>query len=123
MSANHGEKSSKRSRLIAQQKCFAFRSERIFSLFATANPSCGGSILFQEPEADQCVHDRTKTTLRCACLFTDLLDRFRSVTKRIEHFVLHRRADNQRRRISESQLHQTFGSNLLFLSFLHLDWP
>ena len=65
------------------------------------------------------MNDRTKAALRCACLFTNLLDGFRSVSKGIENFVLDCCADDQRRRISETKLHQTFGRDLFFLLLLH----
>ena len=42
----------------------------------------------------------------------DLLGCFRAVFQRIEHPVTHSRADDQRRRVSEAQFHQTFGRDL-----------
>src|SRR6266568_1422684 len=63
------EKSGEGARLVADEECFAFRRERIFSL----------SIFLQEVEADERVHDGPQTAHRRASLLADLLDGFRAV--------------------------------------------
>jgi len=109
MSAGHRKESSERAGLAAQKKGFAFRRERIFSL----------SIFLQKFEADERVHDRARTALRCACLFADLLHGFWFGLERIENFIANRCSNDQGRRVSEPKLHEPFGRDLIFLKGFH----
>jgi hypothetical protein len=109
MCGDHGKKSGKRAGLAANQKCRALRCEGISAF----------SVLLQQFEPDECVHDHSQSTLGRACFLADLLDCFRPAFERVKHFVVHRRADNERRRITKPKLHQAFRRDLLFLGLFH----
>ncbi len=105
----HREKFRERAGFVAHEKRGAFRRERIFPL----------SIFLQKFEADERVHDRAQTALRCACLFADLLHGFWFALQQIENFIASRCSNDQGRRVSEPKLHEPFGGDLIFLEGFH----
>ena len=109
MSADHCEKSGQRSGLVAEEERFAFRHERVFLV----------SIFFQKFEAYKRVHDRAQSAGWSTGFFAKLRDSLRSGCKRIENFVADGCPDNERWRVSETKLHQTFGSDLIFFGTFH----
>jgi hypothetical protein len=48
-----------------------------------------------------------------------LLDRLCAAVQRVKNFVIHSRADDERRRVSEPQLLQAFGRRLFRLVLFH----
>jgi hypothetical protein len=47
---------------------------------------------------------------------SDLFRSFRSIFQRIKHLVIDSGADDQRWRVREAQLHQSFGRDLFFVT-------
>ena len=106
----HRKKSSQRTRLVAEEKRFAFGRERIFV-----------SVRAKQFKPYERVHDRAQPPNRRSGCFTDLLGGLRSVCQSIENFVTDSGADNQRWRIGKTKLHQTLRGNLIFFRIFHFD--
>src|SRR5260370_6510502 len=109
MSAHDCEKAGERSGLIAEQKRFAFRHERVFLM----------AICVQKFEAYKRVQDRAQPADWSTSFLANLRDSLRSACERIENVVAHGCPVNERWRVSETKLHQTFGSDLILFGTFH----
>jgi hypothetical protein len=77
------------------------------------------SIFLQQFQADKRVHDCAQASRRRASFFFDLLNGLRSALQRIKNFVVHGRANDQRRCVSEPELLEAFGRELFRLALFH----
>src|SRR5438045_60633 len=75
------------------------------SFFSSSKPT-NASMIVRKPRGDPLV-----SFVTCSSVWSAL--------QRIENFVIHGRADNQRRRVSESELLKPFGGELFRFGFSH----
>jgi hypothetical protein len=73
------------------------------------NPACVPGLLLRRKAALSGVSEY----FACLCFFRRSRPTS-AVFQGIENFVVHTRADDQRRRVSEANFHQTFGRDLFF---------
>jgi hypothetical protein len=97
LSGNMGKKGSMIARLAGNQKCGAFPRELI-----------ADALLGQESQAGQRIADGVHATQGRARLLRKLCRRARTRVQKIEQLMFDRRLNNERRRISPAQLHETF---------------
>jgi hypothetical protein len=77
------------------------------------------SILFQKFEAYKRVHDRPQPAGWSTSFLAKLRDSLRFACERIENLVAHGCPNNERWRVSETKLHQTFGSDSILFGTFH----
>jgi len=76
------------------------------------------SIFLQQFQANKRVHDYIQPSRGRASLFSHLVNRLWSSLQCIKNFIVHGRADDERRRVSKPELLKAFGRELFRFAFL-----